>query len=115
MTEYGASQLANQDARTTLTDDADDLLAAAPGVGQQLFITGYYATNGHATVHTKIALKRDTTVVMQFFAAALGGGFGFEFDGIPWGEGVALNVANITDASDTDVLVTYRVGPVRPS
>lgn len=101
-----------QQADTNITDTADDTLVAAPGAGRQIYLLGLYVTNEHETVGTVVALKQSGTKLFGHWAQAAGGGFGFEYRGIPWGENNSLEAANETNGSDTHVQIEYVIGPV---
>lgn len=53
---------------------AADIIAAA-GAGVRIVVTSVLVTNAHATVGTKVEVRDGTTVKIQGFAAAAGGGF----------------------------------------
>ena len=98
---------------TIITDQANDEIIAAPGTGRQIFITGVFVTNADATVGTVVNFKKDTTTSFGHYAHQNGGGFGFNYLApIPWGENVALNVANASDNSNTNIQVTFFIGGV---
>ena len=100
-----------QQADTVMTDTADDELAGAPPSGNQIYVTGVYCTNAHATTGTVVNFKQGSTTLFGHFAAADGGGFGFQYaTPIPWGAGNSLAVANATNGSNTHVQVTFYVG-----
>ena len=100
-------------ADTNITDQANDELVAAPGVGRQIFITGVFVTNAHGSTGTVVNFKKATTTAFAHYAHFNGGGFGFNYlIPIPWGENVALNVANVTDSSNTLIQVTFFIGSV---
>lgn len=61
---------------TEIDNTADDVIVAA-GAGVRIVVTAVMVTNAHATVGTKVEIRDGTTVKIQGFAAATGGGFSY--------------------------------------
>lgn len=62
-----------------VTDTTRTSIIAAQGAGVRLYITSLIVTNGDATVGTFVKIEDDTTVILQGYAAAAGGGFALTF------------------------------------
>jgi hypothetical protein len=86
---------------------AADLIAAA-GAGVRIAVMGVLVTNAHATVGTKVEIRDGTTVKVQGYAAAAGGGFSLPAGSTP----LFISTANtavtgrcVTTGADVDVTV----------
>lgn len=94
------------------TSTAADLIAAA-GAGVRIAVTSVLVTNAHATVSTKVEIRDGTTVKIQGYAVAAGGGFALSAGGRP----LFISTANtavtgraVTTGSDIDISVSgYRI------
>jgi hypothetical protein len=64
------------------TTTAADVIAAA-GAGVKIAVTSILVTNAHATVGTKVEIRDGTTVKIQGYAVAAGGGFALNAGGRP--------------------------------
>ena len=94
------------DAVFTNTTAAD--LIAAQGAGIKIVVTSILVVNGHATVGTKVEIRDGTTVLMQGFAAPLGGGWSKDNP-----KGILKSSANaaitgrcVTTGADVDIFVS---------
>jgi hypothetical protein len=92
---------------TFTNSTAADLIAAA-GSGVKIVITNVLVTNAHATVGTKVEIRDGTTMKVQGFAAAGGGGFALS-PGVP----IMISTANTaitgrcaTTGADVDIFVS---------
>lgn len=91
---------------------AADLIAAA-GAGVRIAVTSVLATNASATA-TKVEIRDGTTVKIQGYAAATGGGFSLNAGGAP----LFISTANtavtgrcITTGADVDITISgYKIG-----
>lgn len=92
---------------------AADIIAAA-GAGLRIAVTHVLVVNGHATVSTKVEVRRGTTVIIQGYAAAAGGGFSQNAGGAPLfitAANEAVSARNVTTGADVDVFVSgYVIG-----
>ena len=89
-------------ATTGVIDTADDEAQAAPGASRRLYVTGAQITNAHATTGTECVIKHGSTVLWRNWVAPAGGVVSAVFDPpLQGAANAAINVANITDASQT--------------
>lgn len=92
---------------------AADVIATA-GAGVRIAVTSVLATNAHATVGTKVEIRDGTTVKIQGYAAASGGGFSLNAGGAP----LFISTANtavtgrcVTTGADVDLTISgYKIG-----
>jgi hypothetical protein len=90
---------------------ASDLIAAS-GAGVKIVVTSVLVTNAHATVSTKVEIRAGTTVKIQGYALAAGGGFTLSDP-----QGLFITSANeavtgraVTTGSDVDIFVSgYKI------
>ena len=89
----------------TFTNTTAADILAAPGANIRWVVTNIKVVNAHATVGTKVEIRDGTTVIMQGFAAALGGGWTLSNpEGIFHGTGnTAITARNVTTGADVDV------------
>lgn len=86
---------------------ASDLIAAA-GAGVRIAVMGCLVTNAHATVSTKVEIRDGTTVKIQGYAAAVGGGFALSGGGVPLfisTANTAVTGRDVTTGADVDITV----------
>lgn len=97
------------DGKANYTNATAADVIAAQGVGVKIAVTSVLVVNGHATVGTKVEIRRGTTVMFQGYAAALGGGFSYNGGGRPLfltGANEAVTARNVTTGADVDVHVS---------
>lgn len=85
-----------------ITNTADTLIIAAPGVGQEIVVTGVFVCNSHASVGTWVNIKKGSTVIATGYVPPLGGApfVWTPRPGVPCGDNVALNIACETTGSN---------------
>jgi hypothetical protein len=89
-----------------VTDTADDEAKAAGAAGVRHYITGAQVVNGHGTTSTEVVVKDGATVLWRGWAQAAGGGCAATFNPPLRGTAAtAVNVANVTNASQTYISV----------
>lgn len=105
----GAVHDRHVDGKGTFTNTtAADIIAAA-GVGVRIAVTSILVVNAHATVGTKVEIRDGTTVKIQQFAAAAGGGFSLNAGGTPLfitTANQAVTGRNVTTGADVDIFVS---------
>ena len=91
---------------------AADLVAAA-GAGVRIAVTSVLVTNASATA-TKVEIRDGTTVKIQGYAAATGGGFSLNAGGAPLFTSTANTAVTgrcATTAADVDITISgYKIG-----
>lgn len=93
---------------TFTTTTAADVIAAG-GVGVRIVVTSIAVTNAHATTGTKVEIRDGTTVKVQLFAAAAGGGWAQTAGGPPLfisTANTAVTARCVTTGADVDVFVS---------
>ena len=91
---------------TYTTTTAADVIAAVAST--RIAVTSILVTNAHATTGTKVEIRDGTTVVIQGFAAANGGGFALSAGGRPLFIGTASTAVTarcVTTGADVDVSI----------
>lgn len=86
-------------------DTTADNIIAAGGAGVRTAVMSCTVTNAHATVGTKVEIRDGTTVKIQGYAAAAGGGFSMNGGGTPLfisTANTAVTARNVTTGADVD-------------
>jgi hypothetical protein len=102
----GAQSVGVSGLATFSNDTAADIIAAGAG---KIAVTALLVTNAHATVGTKVEIRDGTTVKLQGYAVALGGGFAMSGGGRPLFIGTtaaAITARCVTTGADVDVFVS---------
>lgn len=105
----GAVHELHVDDRAVLTTDVAANIINAPGATRRVAVQSILVINGHATVSTKVEIRRGTTVKLQGFAAANGGGFSYNAGGAPLffgAENEAITARCTVTGSNVDVFVS---------
>ena len=91
-------------------------VAAAPGAGLRIFVTGWSATNSHQTIGSEVRLVTDAatgnTTLRRAWAQFAGGGFAETFNPpIPCTVNKTLDIAEVTATATAGILVnvTYYI------
>lgn len=105
----GATHALHLNGKGTFTNTTAADLIAAQGAGIRVVVTSILVINGHATIGTKVEIRRGTTVMTQGYAAAAGGGWSQNAGG----KEVWITAANeavtarcVTTGADVDVFVS---------
>lgn len=110
----GAVHDRHVDGKGTFTDTTAANIIAGQGAGTRIAVTSILVTNAHATVGTKVEIRRGTTVLIQNYAAAAGGGWSQSAGGTPIfiaASNEAVTARNVTSGADVDVFVSgYVIG-----
>ena len=103
------------DDRLNLVNDTAANIINAPGAGRKVAVQSILVINSHATVGTKVEIRRATTVKLIGFAAANGGGFSYSAGGSPLfygGDNEAITGRCTVTGSNVDIFVTGYTIPV---
>jgi hypothetical protein len=90
-------------------------IIAAQGAGKRIVVTSIVVTNAHATVGTKVEIRDGTTVKLQPYAVAAGGGFALaatlQSPLFIAADNAAVTARCVTTGADVDVFVAgYLIG-----
>lgn len=103
------------DDRLNRIDNVAANVINAPGAGRKIAVQSVLVINSHATVGTKVEIRRGTTVKLQGWAAANGGGFSYDCGGAILffgGDNEAITGRCATTGADVDIFVTGFTMPV---
>lgn len=113
--QQGCTPELHVDDRLNRVDDVAANVINAPGAGRRIAVQSVLVINSHATVGTKVEIRRGTTVKLVGFAAANGGGFSYNAGGAILffgGDNEAITARCVTTGANVDFFVTGYSLPV---